>query len=343
MAFPRRTSSYVNTQTGDEMTAPDNPKCKHGRCYVPERECAHGETDYWKDCPYFVSDNEEKVDSKPLEGATDFPWTGNTFGIDDVGWLTARGRPRLVAPVGAHNAGKTTFLVSLYLGLCRGLSVDGYQMAGSFTLGGWENMAAYLRYKPDGIGPTFPPHTPTTAKTAPGLLHIATRDSDFRLHDFLLADSPGEWFHRWAINQADESARGARWVAKHADGFMFFIDCDALTGTNRGVARDDLFKLALRLAGHIGTRPIAIVWAKHDVVVSDAIREQVETRLRQHFPTAKNFTVSAKSPPADTDPARPFLDVLSWIVAQREIITPSPALPPLRPQDPFLAFRGHSV
>lgn len=325
------------------MSTAAEPKCKRDRCFVPERECAYGELEYWKSCPHFKSESEVEAPPKQPEGATDFPWTGNTFGLDDASWLAARGRPRLLAPVGPHNAGKTTFLVSLYLGMCRGLGVSGEPFAGSFTLGGWENLAAHLRYKPDGIGPAFPPHTVARVKSAPGLLHLATRRADSRIHDLLLADAPGEWFRSWSINQGHDSAIGARWVAKHADAFLLFVDCDALSGPARGVARDDLFKLALRLGAHLNSRPVAIVWAKADKTIPSTLKQQLDERLKHHFPTARNFSVSAVSPSANGDPGSQFLEVVSWLMAQRKAAALDFAIPTNKPDDPFLAYRGSAL
>src|SRR5579859_3190402 len=118
VAVPRRPSALAYRKGEREMSATVGPKCKRERCFVPERECAYGEIEYWKSCPHYASESEVKTPPKPPEGATDFPWTGNTLGLDDASWLVSRGRPELIAPVGPHNAGKTTFLVSLYLGLC---------------------------------------------------------------------------------------------------------------------------------------------------------------------------------------------------------------------------------
>jgi pimeloyl-ACP methyl ester carboxylesterase len=198
-----------------------------------------------------------------------------------------------------------------------------------------------MRYKPDGLGPGFPPHTPTTLRSAPGLLHVAARDAHQCANDFLFADAPGEWFRAWAINQGQPGASGARWITEHADCFIIFADSDALSGADRGNARDDLFKLALRLSSHIGTRPVAVVWSKHDKVVPPSMREQIDTRLAEYFPGAKIFNVSAVPPASPTEPAEQFIAVLRWLLAQPQTTPGAICVSTNRPAEPFFAFRGH--
>ncbi len=314
--------------------------CGHPRCYLPDTPCFLGEESFPPDCKYFAKSGDSEVVLPATESVREFPWTGNTFGLDDVQWLAAWGHPRVFVPVGAYNAGKTTFLVALYLALMRGASPQGFEFAGSFTFGGWENLAAFMRYKPEGIGPTFPPHTVISAKGAPGLLHLAFQNSAGALTDALLADGMGEWFSRWAINELDSDAEGARWSARKADAFLFFVDCDALSGPERGSARDSLFKLALRLSHHLAERPIAVVWTKSDMKVPDAMRKQVLERLEKCFPGAPSFDVSAIALASEGEPAQAFVNVLTWLIKTSRPTCRLPLLSTLNPTDPFLAYRG---
>lgn len=325
------------------MSASPKPACSHPHCHVPSGMCAYGEQDYRATCKFFGKNGAASAGTAAPEPVTEFPWTGSVFGLDDLEWLAARSRPLVLAPVGPHNAGKTTFLAATYLGLCHGARVEQHRFAGSFTFGGWENLAGYMRYAPEGIGPQFPPHTANTAQRVPGLLHVALRRTDGRLVDALLADAPGEWFNKWATNVAHEDAEGARWTAEHADGFLFFVDSEELAGANRGAARDDLFKLAQRLAEHRDGRPVAVVWSKADVTVRPAIREQVEARLKQLFPDACAFPVTVRQPGPASDAARQYLDVVSWLLNYRSERLPFASLPVRRADNPFLAYRGVSA
>lgn len=308
--------------------------CSQGHCNWPETECARGETNIAK-CPHW-SQQQAPVNSKtPKPKGNDFPWTGNTLGTDDLSWVSARRRPKLYAPIGAQNAGKTTFLLAAYLGICRGHGFGDLEFAGSYTLGGWEHLAAYARYQPTGVGPSFPPHTPLTATSAPGLLHLSLRHKQGGLDDLALADAPGEWFTSWAVDE-ETPFTGARWLVDRADGFIFFVDTDALHGAERGAARDKIYKLAQRLAPHLGLRPVAILWTKSDVEISAAMKEQVNERLSTIFPAARSFSASVKS----AGPEKEFIQVLEWLLQQNG--------PPIRPAleldqlgDRFFSYRGH--
>lgn len=317
--------------------------CGHQKCYVPDTPCFLGEDGFPPDCKYFKKSGDSQVAAPSNGNVRDFPWTGNTFGLDDVQWLAAWRSPRVFVPVGAYNAGKTTFLVSLYLALMRGTSPDGFKFGGSFTFGGWENLAAFMRYKPEGIGPTFPPHTVIGVKGPPGLLHLSFQNSTGALADVLLADGMGEWFSRWAVNEQDAYAEGARWSAKKADAFLFFVDCEALIGSERGTARDGLFKLALRVSHHLAGRSIAVVWTKSDKKIPDIMRKQVEDRLGKCFPNAPSFEVSAVALDCEKEPAQSFLNVLAWLIKTSHPRHRLPKLPALNPSDPFLAYRGNAA
>jgi hypothetical protein len=196
------------------MSASPNPYCNHPHCHVPTGVCAHGEEDHLQDCQFYRRDAPSEKQPRQVEPATEFPWTGSAFGLDDLEWLAARSRPLVFALIGAHNAGKTTFLGASYVGLSRGMDVVGHQFCSSFTLGGWESLAAYMRYRPEGVGPQFPPHTANTGQRVPGLLHLAMRREDGVLLDALLTDAPGEWFDKWAANETQDAAEGARWVSR---------------------------------------------------------------------------------------------------------------------------------
>ena len=293
------------------------------------------------ECPHLKQNEDEKV-KKPkvrIDGSG-VPWTGSAFGLDDMAWMASRQRPLLYAPIGAHNAGKTTFLASLYIGLCRGILPAKHNFMGSFTLGGWEKLAAFVRYAPDGIGPGFPPHTPVTESRLPGWLHVGLRAMDGRVHDILLADTPGEWFSRWAVHANGDGVAGGRWIARHADGFLFFIDSAGLAGPDRRNVIENTERLAERLAGVLEGRPVAIVWSKSDQEIRPKIRIDMETALKKALPQAKTFQTSVLVTPTDTEPTRPFWNPIEWLLLQEPSVSPLPASAPTDKTNSFLAFRG---
>jgi len=308
--------------------------CTQDHCHAPDTECARGEKSIAK-CSHFgkqVVPDKQKV-TRPT--GNDFPWSGNTLGTDDLSWVCARQRPRLYTPVGAQNSGKTTFLLATYLGLSRGHTFGETEFAGSYSLGGWEHLAAYARYQPTGVGPSFPPHTPLTSTSAPGLLHLAVRHKAGDLDDLALADAPGEWFTSWAVDE-ETPYTGARWLVDRTDGFIFFVDSEALQGEERGAARDKLYKLAQRLAVYRKSRPIAILWTKSDIEISTAMKEQVAARLNDIFPGASSFSASVKS----ASPEGEFIQVLHWLIQQSGSLHRR-ALTLEQAGDLFLNYRGH--
>jgi hypothetical protein len=241
----------------------------------------------------------------------------------------------VVGVVGSPNTGKTTYLAALYLLLNRGKQLADYAFAGSFTLGGWENIARHMRL--DGrLSPSFPPHTASNVRL-PGLLHLALR-RDSRLIDCLFADAPGEWFDTWATERDAVEAEGARWVARNSDAFLLFVDCDALSGepAKRGGAKARLEDLAARLAGEAGARPVLVVWAKADRKGGQPIFADLEQDLAERHGFRRSLEISVVNP----SPGRGVLELT------RALLEPNPAVAvpawsdPVADPSPFLAFRG---
>ena len=320
------------------MSAADAKTCSHPHCY-PDTGCAKGERVH--ECPHFLKNKVEESAAPIVPGDGEgVPWTGSAFGLDDIAWLASRRRPLLFAPIGAHNAGKTTYLASLYIGLCRGVLPAQHRFTGSFTFGGWEKLAAYVRHAPDGIGPGFPPHTPVTENRLPGWLHIGFRPAAGEVRDVLLADTPGEWFSRWAMRPDDDGASGARWIARHADGFLFFVDSAGLVGPDRRIVAEKTEFLAQRLAGVLAGRPVAIVWAKADQEVRAELRSDVESSLKSAFPNATIFQTSVHSAPDNTEPTRPFWNTIEWLLLRDAPIFPLSVPATVDQANAFLAFRG---
>jgi len=320
------------------MNVDANKTCTQSHCY-PESGCKLGGLVH--ECPHSIKNADEKGEApSAIPDGDGVPWTGSSFGVDDIAWLASRQRPLLYAPVGANNVGKTTFLASLYVGLCRGVLPAKHQFTGSFTFGGWEKLAAYVRYAPDGIGPGFPPHTPITENRLPGWLHVGFRSANGQIRDVLLADTPGEWFSRWAVHAESASALGARWVARHADGFLFFVDSDGLSGPDRRNVIQNTELLAERLSGVLAGRPVCVVWSKSDKEIRHQIRSDVETALKKALPNAENFQTSVHPVTIDTEPTRPFWNPIEWLLLRESQVIPLPIAASVDSKNPFLAFRG---
>lgn len=257
---------------------------------------------------------------------TRFPWTGNAFGGADLAFLSGHSKPRLVALLGAEDAGKTSLLASWYLLLGRGIHPPDATFAGSLTLEGWENIAASLRWS-SPQGPSFPPHTSSGAGRQSGLLHLAMSLRG-AITQLLFADAPGEWFARWAIHRDAADAAGAKWLTNSADILLVVADSTALAGAQRGVARARLFELLRRTGAERGRRPTALVWTKCDVPVAQAmasaILDMAKTTLGEH----QVFHVSMHPASGQElhNQGQGLIDLFEWLLAVKDQTFPvSPA------------------
>jgi ABC-type branched-chain amino acid transport systems, ATPase component len=272
----------------------------------------------------------------PADGATTLlPWTGSAMGTRDLSFLTGRGEAKLIALIGAHNAGKTTLLASWYQQLGRTGAVAHRRFAGSFSLEGWEAVAHALRW--DGAAPSFPPHTPSGAGRAPGMLRLALRGDNGRLEDYIFADSPGEWFERWAVDVSAPDADGARWLSDRAATLVIVADCEALSGPKRGTARSALLNLLRRTAAERRSRPVALVWSKADVAIANAMRETIREAALRAIPDIAEFEVSISDFSRDGTEMtanETLTALLDWAL----LPLPKgfePALPRIESDDPF--------
>lgn len=315
------------------------PTCSQPRCYAPKIACYRGET-VLADCAWWQKSNTSKA---PESGESDagynrLPWSGSALGTTDLGFLTARGDPTLIALLGPHNAGKTTLLAAFYLLLGRAGTMDDRLFAGSFTLEGWEAVAHALRW--EGEPPAFPPHTSSRSGRAPGLLHLGFRATSGKIDDFLFADAPGEWFQRWTVESDAPDAAGARWLADRASVLMIVADCEALAGAERGNARANLVNLFRRVADARNGRPVALVWAKADIAISTGIRDAICKAALLVMPDIEQFSVSVidrENADGKVDAAASLMELFRWSLAPvprgiAEFETPLPA------SEPFFAL-----
>ena len=286
--------------------------CPRQHCFAPGTGCALGHVAL-DNCPEWQGSAASGADSAPSTDETLLPWTGNAMGLVDLGFVTGRGKPIVVGIVGSQNAGKTTLLAAWYLLLGRGARLNSnWRIAGSYTLQGWETVAGVMRWEP-GQPPSFPAHTTSRSARSPGLLHLAFRKTDGGFQDFLLTDAPGEWFHRWAVNREAPEAEGARWVAEHADVFLMIADREALSGRTVGPARSALQLLARRLGAERGTRRVALVWSKADIVPTAEAETAVRDAVNNAIPGADEFKVSILSD-GEEEQGQGILQLLNWLL-----------------------------
>lgn len=313
-------------------------RCSNLNCFTHEDEaCALGEMTPSECVSWSANISKTELDAPTLSHASGrIIWSGSALGLADLANLTPRGRSILVGVLGAHDAGKTTLLLGNYLRLLGGHSIADASFAGSRTLGAWESLAAWTRFDDAARPPSFPPHTPCGTSRIPGLLHLSLRNSQDEFRDVLLTDAPGEWFSRWAIQEAAPDAEGARWVVQNADVFLVFADCQRLSGAQRGMARKDLLQLLERLGNHVAGRPTVLVWAKDDdnINTNERVQNAIRRGLNEQIPHAIEVRASASNPES-------LMNALE--AALHEAWTPYLArsvVEPILNHQPFSAFRG---
>jgi hypothetical protein len=313
-----------------------------GKCSLPDcglkdgLACDLGHIDL-AECPHFKAVSNEVVDDNSGVLADDgsgqrLPWSGRALGMSDMMLVSARSVPHLAGLIGFFNAGKTSFLTSVFVHFAKSGIVNKHCFAGSYTLEGWERLKQPTEW-PATNGPCFPPHTPDTAERVPSLLHLALREGVDFLEDVLFTDAPGEWFTQWVRNQLSDEARGARWIANHASHFLFFVDRAALAGPDVGKVRQNTLALARLLAEHKRDRPIDVIWAKSDLKPDEAVEKPVRAKLADFFGAHQSWNLHVQDSAC--------LEVLAQIL-KRPIVTSAPSVPltSLKRTSAFLSFTG---
>lgn len=311
--------------------------CTNPNCYQHEGEtCPLGHLAPATECDAMKKGAPRKSAPAPSAIAQQarVPWSGSALGLDDLFLLASRARHLLIGVIGAHDSGKTTLLTANYLKILENGVLADRTFSGSWTLGAWESLAAWMRFQ-DKREPSFPPHTPRGTGRVPGMLHLALRSRSVGFRDVFFTDAPGEWFSRWAIKEDAPDAEGARWVVQHSDAFLIAADSERLSGANRGPARNELRQLLERLGNHIDGRPAVLVWTKSEHTVPDGIRRSITEALKANLPQAVELSSSVSAPGT-------FVDVIAAIVlsAWEGKVTP-PIIEPVSVATPFWAFRGH--
>ena len=303
-------------------------ECSQETCFLSDGAgCSLGHLDPSL-CPALKTAPAAEQDDQPPPETVAMPWSGGVLGLTDLGFVAGRSKPIVVAIMGPHNAGKTTLLGACYLLLGRGHRPnEEMRFSGSCSLAGWENVASPLRWKPGPAFPAFPPHTTSSTARNPGMLHLAFRRDQEHRTDYVITDAPGEWFRKWAVERDAPEAEGARWAAEYADAFVLVADREALAGPHMGAARSGVQLLARRLADELRGRPVALVWTKSDVSISDEMKQAVRSAVLKLMPDTPEFAVTIMRSPDEPENEQGFLDLLRWVLNIRRptVRLPEPA------------------
>ena len=313
--------------------------CKNKvNCFYADTGCLLGHADS-TDCPHWLENIvDSKVDTVKMSGAkvaSQVLWTGRALGTMDLLPVASRGYLSVIGLVGSADAGKTTFLIALYLLILREGKIGTYEFAGSLTLAAWEGLASLARHSANHSA-SFPPHTTSTDRV-PSLLHMSFRDKEGTFRDVVFTDTPGEWFNRWASSVDDVAAEGARWVIRNSDGLLLFADSQALAGSQRGVARAKLTDLMRRLGSEAKGRPVTFIWAKSDVILKEDIQNQLKLACRDLMPLAKECSISIHTEAGCNQISTLVGELLDSLIFQK---IPKVLEEPRIDTSPFLVYRG---
>lgn len=318
--------------------------CSRDYCFPEETGCNHEGCDILSECKYYKTDLKKGLetlnqDANESEYYVRIPWTGNTFGLQDLSFLSATSKVLVIGITGVASAGKTTFLATLYCLLRNGHKIGDYQFSGSLTLNGWENIAWYMSWKQNN-DIQFPPHTSSNAGRVPGMLHLSLRNSKGEKKELVFTDAPGEWFDSWTFNQNDANAEGAKWIHENADAFLLFADCDMLSGVHLGKARKQVRLVADRLKQNLGSRPLGLIWSKSDIDLEEDVKVQITDYIKNseiaHY---DEFQTSVREG-IDGVFHQNVCNSISWIFSTlSEQVNTIPVINQQKPEDMFLSKR----
>ena len=211
--------------------------------------------------------SEEAVLSQPPGSAARLFSAGLELGLEDAAEIMRARYSHLVGILGSSAAGKTCFLLSLYLMASRGGLPTSHLFAGSRTLPGFEARARLLRmWKGGPLPDRLADHTRLADPRQPGFVHLALRETGGakRLCNVLLSDLPGEWSADLVKRAATSSRFG---FLRRADGIVLVVDGPVLKSATRHAELQRSRHLLDRLVHSVGvdvTTPLVLLVSKYD-------------------------------------------------------------------------------
>lgn len=316
-------------------------KCSLKECIASENGICHVGNLSLEACENWSRDASPIKSAQAHNGATALNWSGLKLGLDELTLVAGRNKPFVVGLVGPHNSGKTTLLGVFYSFLAQGKEIGNAKFAGCISFDGWENIAVPMRWSDDDLPPNFPPHTEMSESRTPGLLHVSLRRTSGKLDDWVFTDAPGEWFKRWSLEENAPDAAGAGWVAAHSNVFVLLIDCEALSGEDRGTIRGVYKNIIDRLSQSQRGRPTAVVWSKLDKLAGDEKTAVLKQHLAKKLTNYTEFEVSVNKDGEINAPTfSEFEKLFDWLAEPEKTKHHFPEQPSLAPADFLLSFRG---
>jgi hypothetical protein len=224
------------------------------------QECEHYGL---QDEPAVPAETEKEKVTEVLQEGRSFH-VGAELGTSDIHQISGGSYPHIIGVMGPFNAGKTCFLLSLYLMASRQLLPESYLFRRSLTLQGFEDRARKLREWSGGPLPEeLADHTVLQDPRQPGFLHLGFLRKGEPV-DLFFSDVPGEW----TTSLAKSAEMAHRWdFLRRADGIIIVVDGEELIGEDCYVHVTTAKHVLQRLkeSVHIeATLPLVILVAKGD-------------------------------------------------------------------------------
>ena len=256
----------------DDCTAATTGICLLGK--PSPQECEH--------CSHVLSDQTEESEiekTQVLQNGRTFH-AGSELGTSDILQASSGSYAHVIGMMGAYNAGKTCFLLSLYLMASRQLLSDDYLFKRSLTLQGFEDRAHRLReWRGGSLPEQLADHTSLADERRPGFLHLGLTKKGKPI-DLLFSDLPGEWTTS-LVNRAEAAKRWK--FLERADGIIMVLDSTELMDNNRYVHATnakhlfDRLKETLKISTDI---PFVILLSKADEIQMK--EPEIVTEIKQY-------------------------------------------------------------
>lgn len=293
-------------------------KCKNPDCAAPKIPCHLNGEDYIN-CEFWVA---EVAESKPkktvknLSGKSNIGWSGDPLIPEEIQIISRRSSPIMFGVLGKQDAGKTTYLAMVYTLLLNGKKLSDYDFAGTKTILGWDELHHKLRILKGDV--SFPAPTSVNSNRQ---YHLSLRNKQGLLKDILFSDASGEVFTLWANDRNDPLAENARWIYDNSNGFMLFIDCQALID-QKNLAKREIMNIAQQLTHNLNSRPVIAIWSKADKKkdVHPAICESLSAELKSMFPNYNEIEISNYLDPGPDELVhKNNLSAIDWMLEKTTI------------------------
>lgn len=327
----------IHTCSKVDCTAPTTGTCLLG--HISPDEC-----EYFSRLEIFEPSHVPIEDQGDEDGRVFH--AGSELGVSDSTQISRGSYAHVIALLGPYNAGKTCFLLSLYLMTLHTLLPDGYRFRRSLTLQGFEDRARKLReWKRGQLPQELADHTLIADERHAGFLHLGFETAEERF-DFLFSDLPGEWTTRLIKNA--ESATRWQFLAR-ADGAIIFIDGLELLSRERINHVIDMQQLLLRLKETLEIPcdfPIVLLVSKADELQMqepDLLKEIVSYAQQLGFAPRVILCASFSRRPKEVKNGTGVFEALQHIVSGTPTSNPinwSAVKPEGSSTRPFLSFRS---